>query len=441
MKRKAFVFLTLIVGLSLVFVACSKGTQQSADTAKADAGGDGQSNETIQLQFVNWATAEEATKEKMNKVIAAFESENPGIKIKSIPVPFSDIQNQLTVMTTAGNAPDIAQVEASVGVSLAAMGALEAVDELLSPDFVKDLNKAYYDIGIFDQKHYLVPWGGGTNGFWYNKKVMKEAGLDPNNPPETMEQLDRALSQIKNVKDVVGIQYDTSPRPFSTTFQWPFIMLFGHEPFTRDSVQVNTLQDYAEWLRNLVNKGYTLPGKKLGEFRPLAAQNRLAFAVDAPFFKGTLQSIDNTITDEAFYETWGVTTIPKGANGKTYTVGGSDHYTAIFKASKHKKEAAKFLEYIANSDAALKEYVIPMGFLPVTGSAMQRFPQQFDNPVIKAYMTKIVPSTVAPPFGSNFTSAALIFATNMQEVITTSQPVKDILDKTHSKIEAVIAGK
>lgn len=438
--KKMSILLTLIIGLSLIFTACSENTVSPVEK-KATETVSAKPKEVVELSFVNWATAEKATEEKFNKVIKAFESENPNIKIKSVAVPFSEIQNQLTVMTTAGNAPDIAQVEASVGVSLAAMGALEPIDALLSKDFAANLNKSYYDIGLYDKGHYLIPWGGGTNGFWYNKKILAEAGLDPNNPPKTMKELDDAMVQIKKLKDIVPLQYDTSPRAFATAFQWSFMKTISNEPFNTKSVQVKTMTAYAEWLRNLVAKGYTLPGKKLGEFRPLGAQNRLAFAIDAPLYKGTLQSLDTTLTDEKFYETWGVTTLPAGADGKSYTVGGSDHYNVVFKASKHKAEAAKFLEFIADSDTALKEYVIPMGFLPVTSSALQRFPENFNNPITKAFMEKIVPTTVIPPFGPNFTSAASVLATNLQEVITTSKPIDGILGGTQVKLESIIEGK
>lgn len=436
-KKKVVTILALIMGLGLIFAACSAktGSEQGEGT-------NSQSGGAVELTFVNWATAEEATKEKIENVIKAFEDDNPNIKINSVAVPFSEIPNQLTVMTTGGNPPDIAQVDASAGVSLAAMGALEPADELLSQDFVVDLNTSYYDTGLYEDKHYLIPWGGGTNGFWYNKKIMAEAGLDPNNPPKTMEELESAMEAVKKLPDVVPLQYDTTPRPFSTTFQWSFMATIGEEPFTTDGVQVNKMNDYAEWLRNLVDKGYTLPGKKLGEFRPLAAQNRLAFAFDAPFFKGTVQSFDESITDEVFYETWGVTTLPKGPDGKSFTAaGGSDHFTAVFKASEHKDEAVKFLEYLANSDVALKDYVIPMGYLPVTSSAVERFPELSDNPITKAYIEEIIPTTIAPPFGAKYAEAASVLATNMQEMITTSEPVDEVLEKTQVKLEGVIQGK
>lgn len=434
MFKKRRIIVPLIISMSLVFAGCSQDTTNQEGT-----GEEGNTKEIITLKFANWATAEEATTDKINKVIDAFESEHPNIKIENITIPFSEIQNQLTVSTTAGNAPDIAQVDANTGVSLAAMGVLEPVDDLLSDEFTADVSQSYYETGLYDDKHYLVPWGGGINGFWYNKKIMEQAGLDPNSPPKTMDELEVAMEKIKTLPDVVPLQFDTSPRAFSTTFQWSFMTTIGDEPFTLDKVQVDDMTTYTEWLKNLVEKGYTLPGKKLGEFRPLAAQNRLAFAYDAPFFKGTVQSFDANITDEVFYDTWGVTTLPAGDDGNTYSaVGGSDHFTAAFATSEHKKEAVLFLEYLANSDFSLQEYVLPMGYLPVTNSVMERFPEINEKPDIKAFLEEIVPTAVTPPFGSDYTNAATVLATNLQEVISTDKSIDEILGRTQKEIEAVI---
>ena len=433
MSKKMLALFSLLAVFALALTACGGGNSTKT--------GDG-SKDQVEITFVNWATAEEATKNQMLDVISAFEKENPNIKIKNVSVPFTEIQNQLTIMTTGGNAPDIAQVPDDVGLSLAAMGALEPVDNLLSKEFVSDANKAYYDIGTYNGQHYLVPWIAGPNGFWYNKKLMQEVGLDPNNPPRTMDELNAAMEQIKQKKkDVVPLQFDTTVRPFALTFQWSFMQTFGTVPFTTDKVQINGMTAYTQWLRDTVSKGYTLPGKKLGEFRPLAAQNRLVFGVDAPFFKGTVQSFDKSITDDVFYQTWGVTTLPTGPDGKSYTVGGSNHFTAVFKASKHKEAAIKFAEYLANSDASIQKYIIPVGYLPVTASAIKRFPDAFNNPVAKAFIEKINPTIISPPYSPNYTKAGTIVSASMQEAITTSKPINEILNDAQNKLEGVISGK
>jgi len=435
MTRKRNIMMLLLVLALLVAVVAGCGQKEPAaeETPEAD---EPAQVENVEISFVNWATAEEATKPKIEKVIAAFEAENPGVTVKSITIPFTEVQNQITVMITGNNTPDVAQVPGDLGVSFAAMGALEPVEGILSDDFKATVTQSYLNVGNVDGQKYLIPWGGGPNGLWYNKKLMAEVGLDPNSPPKTMEELTKAMETAHGKNpDIIGLQFDTTVRPFSTEFQWPFIRSFGPAPFEGDQVNVSQMTDYANWLRTLMAKGYSLPGKKLGEFRPLAAQNRVLFAFDAPFLKGTMQSLDANLTDEIFYETWGVAALPAGKDGKSYTTAGSNHYTCVFKNSKNKEIAAKFAEFLANSEVAIKDYIVPMGFLPVTSTAVEKFPEAFDNAITKAFLEEVNPTIIAPPYSAKYTQAASDLSAAMQEVITTDKPVEEILKAAQAKAE------
>ena len=184
-----------------------------SDTTTVDQS-DAKGQEQITITFVNWASAEEATKQLTLDMISEFEKQNPTIKVKNVPMPFSDVLNQLTIMNNAGNAPDIAQITNGDGMSLAYMGALEPTDNLLSEGFKADLNKTVYDLGLKDNQHYIIPWAGQPMGFWYNKKLMQDAGLDPNNPPQTLDELNKVMDIAKQKlpKSVVMLQIDTTIR-------------------------------------------------------------------------------------------------------------------------------------------------------------------------------------------------------------------------------------
>lgn len=390
--------------------------------------------EKIELEFVNWATAEDVSEDKINEVISEFESENPNITVKSQSIGFADIQDKLTVRSTTGDAPDIAQIPPEVGGGLMSSEVLEPVDDLLSEDFSSNLLSSYYDTGKLDDEHYLIPWAGGVNGFWYNKKIMEEAGMDPNQPPETIEELDNAMAKVKEVEDVVPLQYDITPRAFSTLFQWSFMETMGSAPFDEKTSQMDEMDEYANWLRNLVDKDYTVPGKKIAYFRELAAQGRVAFGFDNPFLKETIQDL-NSMSDDEFFDTWGVTNLPSGESGENYTVGGSDHYLAIFKDSEHKEEAAKFVEHLVNSDIVLENYILPMGMLPVTEDATERFPEFEEDEITEKFINDIVPNTVRVPFSSNFNERASIIGTYMQDIASKSEPIEDILDKGQKELE------
>ncbi|MGI9862256.1 sugar ABC transporter substrate-binding protein [Moorella naiadis] len=431
-KRWLFLVMAALVAAMIMSACGQKGQSTSGNN----------SQEKIEITFVNSVTAEEATKQQMLDVIKEFEKQNPNIKIKNVPIPVSDEQSQLTVMSTGGNAPDIAQVHNDVAISLAAMGALEPVDNLLSKEYLDDVYKKSYDFSLYNGKHYYIPWINTTLGFWYNRKLMQEAGLDPNKPPQTMDELTEAMAKIKEKfpKDIVPLQLDTTIRTLGLEHQWAFMKSFNAAPIDGDKVQADKMKPYAEWLRAAVQKGYTLPGKKFGEFRPLAAQNRLVFGFDTPFLKGVVQSLDKSMTDEKFYETWGVTTLPVGVDKTPYSAP-DDNNLAIFKASKHKEAAVKFAEFLTRSDYSLKTFFIPIGFLPQVKSAATRFPKEFGDPVRKTFTEKIIPTVTPLPYGPDFAKVANVIMAGIQEVITTDKPIPDILNNMQTKLEGILHGK
>ncbi|MCL4439787.1 MAG: sugar ABC transporter substrate-binding protein [Firmicutes bacterium] len=434
-KFKVIALLALLVGI-LFLEGCGKtNTEQQAQGAKQD-------KEVV--TFVNWVSVEEGTRDQIKDVIAAFERENPNIKVDVKPIPVSDIQNQLSIMVAGGNAPDIAQIQADGVITLASMDALEPVDNLLPSDFIQDFHQSLYNAGLFKGKHYSIPWAPTGPGFLYNKKLMQQAGLDPNKPPQTIEELnqDLKLAKEKLPKEVVLLQLDTTIRTVGLMHEWPFMRAFGALPVDGNKVQVNSpeMQAYAEWLRNLFKNGYSLPGKKFGDFRPLAAQNRLLFGVDGPYVVGILKSLNKSLTDKEINDTWGITAIPAGKDGKHYAAP-EQHGLVIFKSSKHKAAAAKLAEFLVNSDYALSKYIIPVGYVPATKSAVKRFPQVAQDPIRRAFIEKVFPTVVSMPYGPNYTKIATAIMGGMQEVITTDKPVPEILANVQTKLEGMLSGK
>lgn len=420
--------LALMAVFVLTMAGCGSGTKPAAQDQK------------ITLVFTNWVGAEEGTRDQLKDVIAQFEKENPNIKIDAKTIPVSDTMKQLTIMASAGNAPDVAQVQGDGVITLAISNFLEPVDNLIPASYLSVLPKNIYDsASLWNGKHYAIPWAPIENGFWYNKKLMKEAGLDPEKPPKTMEELDKAIQQAKQrlPQDVVMLQLDTTIRTIGLFDQWPFMLNFtqGVPPVEGDKVNVNSpgMITYGEWLRKQVKEGNTLPGKRYGEFRPMAAQNRLLFGFDGSYLHGVMKSMNKSLTDKDIFETWGVTAIPAGSNGKHYTAD-TNHCLVVFKSSKNKEAAAKFAEYLANSNYALAKYHIPVGFVPMAKDAAQRVPETAGSPLSKSFMNDVLSSVVPLPYGPNYSKMSEILMSSVQEIITTDKPVKEILDNAQAKL-------
>jgi multiple sugar transport system substrate-binding protein len=391
----------------------------------------------ITLTFANWAAAEATTKPAIDQVIADFQKAHPDIEIKSEAISFSEIARQLALRVRSGNPPDVAQLAGNDTIVIAATGKLEPLGgylgdlkQRLKPDTLTGLQ--------VDGKLIALPWTIAPAGFWYNKAIMQKAGLDPNKPPRTIEELDAAMAAIKKSQpDVIPLGLDTTNRPFGLQSNWPWMATFGAAPFggPKDRADSAEMKRYLAWMRDLAKKNYIDPGRKIGEFRPLAAQDKVAFTWDQVLLQGVIQGA-NKMPDADFYKHWGVTTEPVGPSGKPFSFEGG-HQLVMFADSKQKKAAWTFMEYLAASPAAIRTYTLGPGssLPPLNAAPAPDLAPKLDTPVFKAFTTSIVPTVNTPPFGPAFAAASSAVMAGVQQAVTGSESIDDIAKGMQQQLE------
>ena len=390
----------------------------------------------IELKFLNWASSEEIYK-PIYKVIEDFEKANPDIKIKNMPIGVGEIRNQFMVMTLGGNAPDVVQLHIGDAVTMLTMGAIIPAEELYPKSFIDQLNPVFYKEALWGDKHAGVVWGPNTLTFFVNKKLLKQLGF--NAPPKTLDEMEAMMKKGKEtIPDLVGLQLDTTIRTIGFTHQWAFMNAFEYEPIKGTTVKFNTpgMVQYGEWIRRTVKNGYTLPGKRFGEFRPLAAQGRVLFAYDSGH-RGFMKVFNKATTDAEYDATWEVAPLPMGPTGK-HLAAPDDHSLAVSKSTKHKEAAAKFVQFIAASRSSLTQYIDKGGFLPPIKDYKTVAPGAFEDATRQGSLKYAVPNVVDLPFGPNYVKVGTLVTTAMQEIITTDKPVKGILDTYQLKLEGAM---
>lgn len=159
--------------------------------AAAGCGGTVGGSDTVTIRFANWAAAEQTTGPGLQKVIDQYEKDNPGVQITMEPISFSDIANKMLLQHQSGNPPTIAEISGNDMLSLAAAGALADLGPYADEEFTSTIIPGELELGRVEGKLLAIPWTVAPFGLWYNKKLMAEAGLDPQNPPGTIEELDR----------------------------------------------------------------------------------------------------------------------------------------------------------------------------------------------------------------------------------------------------------
>lgn len=135
-----------------------------------------------QHEVIFWTLQMYDFSDYMNGVISEFETENPGIKIKWIDVPFSEGEKRTLASVLSDNPPDLINLNPDFSATLAQKGTLYEIPL----DAVKDFNSEIINSLKYNGKLYSIPWYATSAVTIYNKALVKKSGIAV---PKTYEEL------------------------------------------------------------------------------------------------------------------------------------------------------------------------------------------------------------------------------------------------------------
>ena len=127
----------------------------------------------------------------MKPLIAEFEKQNPDVKIKWIDVPYSEGEKRTLASILSSTPPDLVNLTPDFSSVLAQKQALEYIDCAK----LKDYNKQITQSLMTDGKCYAVPFYATSSLTFYNKDLLKKAGVK--RVPATYGELNSLAPLIK----------------------------------------------------------------------------------------------------------------------------------------------------------------------------------------------------------------------------------------------------
>jgi len=401
-------------------------------------GSQSQDGDQGSLEFANWVSAEAATRENMNKVLKAYENQND-TSIKNTAIPFDNMEQQLLNRAAGGNLPDVMQLSGPWSQVLGANGALVDLREVVGEEFLNKNYQGGLQAGEYQDKLYAVPLSLTPHAFWYNKNLMKQAGLDPEAPPATMDELNQQIEQAagKLPSGVYPIGIDTTKPSYTLVQFWPWLFAFGARPLYNNEVNFDTPEvgNALEWLRGLVKNGNTPTGQGIKEERELMANDKIMFKLDGPYVVGILRSLNSELEGDAFYDKFSVTTVPVGVNEKSETLA-DIHQVGISSQAADREAAWNFAKYLISSKESIQQYQIPYGVLPALKPDLKGN-EAFSDPVSQTYIDEIFPTMVGGPYGPNYGEASNFIIQAMQQAALENAPIEQILQQTQQSLKTV----
>lgn len=184
-----------VVPLLAGIVACSTGGDEPpADDEAAEV--------TITIMGKPAATNTAAVA-LFEEQVAAFEEANPGITIEASDVPWD--AKTFATRLAGGSAPTLLRVPLTEPPSLIERGQVADIADLAGElDSFDDLNPQVMQFLERDGAVYGIPEKSYAFGLVYNRDLFEQAGLDPDAPPATWEEVREAAKQIADATGKTG---------------------------------------------------------------------------------------------------------------------------------------------------------------------------------------------------------------------------------------------
>ena len=232
MSRKIYTILSLLLVAAFALSACGANpteapaaTQAPAEPAATEAPAEPAATEaSAEKVTITWwhiSTAEEH-KALWQKLADEYMAAHPNVNIEITVLENEAFKTKLTTVMQSGEPPDIFQSwGGGVMNEYANAGLLKDITADLDADGGAWRNTfAPGALGVYSYKdqNYGVPWDMGMIGFWYNKALFAQAGIDA--PPTTWTEL---LEDVKKLK-AAGI----TPIALGEGDKWPGMHMWAY---------------------------------------------------------------------------------------------------------------------------------------------------------------------------------------------------------------------
>jgi multiple sugar transport system substrate-binding protein len=136
-----------------------------------------------------WSSPTGVEERAFERLLRWYEAGHPGVRIRNRGATQED---QVTRAIVAGVPPDLCYIYGTAVVGpLAAQGAMRSLDAYFAESGLRraDYLPTALEQGSYDGRLFAMPVTRDTMAFYWNRAIFREAGLDPDRPPRTLEEL------------------------------------------------------------------------------------------------------------------------------------------------------------------------------------------------------------------------------------------------------------
>ena len=397
-RRFIFVSCLLLPALDLVLVP---GCVRPANEKTADG-------RTIISYWEKWTGIEG---DAIQLIVDDFNKSQDRIFVERLPV--SQIERKIMMATAGGNPPDIAGLWSWAIPIYAEKGALTPLNKLLEKAHIAKTNYAPVFWSLCEHRGFMwaLPSTPATLALHWNKKMFRDAGLDPDTPPKTLDELDAMAEKLTIVEverqgmkarmrypdltpkekeskqfDIIQLGYSPS-EPGWYNQMWCYWfggrLWDGDRKITANSPEnIEALTWFASYSKKYGLQNMRTFGAAFGNFA--SPQN--------PFLEGQIAMVIqgvwmyNYISKYSPGMEWAAAPFPPKDPAKTplVTIAECDVFV-IPKGARHVEDAFEFIRYV-NSQGPMEKLCLGQRKFSPLATTSQEFIETHPNPFIQTFI-------------------------------------------------------
>jgi len=309
----------------------------------------------MQRQVDYWFVA--GVKEDIPPCVALFNAAQESIHVEATPIPWNEHEKKVLTAILSGNPPDVVNLVTPVP-KWAARKALVALDPALKADRydTTEFFPSLWQEMKYRGRTYALPAYTGSYALFYNRRLLREAGLDPDRPPRTWEEVQRCSRRLLRREKGRIVQMGFIPQ--YGTIETPLIIAFElgarfiDPTGARVTLTAPEVVTAFQWERDFFDL-YTVEEVSafMGGFGYGDQQGFIAEKV-ALFIN------DNSFVDQiARYQPgldYGVAMIPTFGDSPSVSSAGS-WWLAIPRGAKNRRDAWSFMKFVVSRETQLRE--------------------------------------------------------------------------------------
>ncbi|GAA2989728.1 ABC transporter substrate-binding protein [Streptomyces fulvorobeus] len=288
------------------------------------------------------------------EIIKEFEKKNPGIEVKYVPIPIADVQSKYDTAIAGGGLPDVGGVGTAYLSNIVSQEALEPVQDRikssgLNGKLVESMADSVKVAGGRGEDMYTVPTSANNGTLWYRTDLFKAANLEA---PTTWAKFYEAAEKLTDARNnkfgytirggagSIAQAIDASYGQSGITEFWK-----GDKTTLNDPKNVAALEKYAGLFKR------TTPSADVNnDFTKMVAQWDTGSIGMLSHNLGSYQDHLKALGPDKFA---GIPN-PLSDGGRRVQVSNPVDGLGLFRASKNKTAAWKFIEFAASHESNSK---------------------------------------------------------------------------------------